>query len=103
MAVQERLAQIDEQARRAVEVAEADTGASVVLRAVAKELYRKSKKALGVLAAADDKAIHAAVIEVEQAADSAKVAVEADPWATAETREAVLAAHLSVCVLKSEL
>ena len=99
----ERLTQIDEQARQALEAVEADKGASVVLAAVAKEFHRKSQKALGSLGGADDHGVREAVIEVEQAADSAKAAVEADTGATEETRQAILAAHLSVCILKTKV
>lgn len=101
--VAERLSQIDEQARRAVEAVEADKGASVVLAAVAKEMHRKSQKALGSIKGADEHRVREAVIEVEQAADSAKAAAEADSGAREATRQAVLAAHLSVCILKGKL
>jgi hypothetical protein len=39
---------------------------------------------------------------VEQAADSAKAAAEADTGASPETRQAVVDAHLSICILKSK-
>ena len=99
----ERLSQIDEQVRRAVQTIEADGGVSPVLSAVAKELQRKSQKALGAVQGADDRAVRDAIIEVEQAADSAKYAAEADPGAKEETRQAVIDAHLSVCLLKGNL
>jgi hypothetical protein len=44
-----------------------------------------------------------AVIELEQAGDSAKVAVEADPGASPATRDAILEAHLAICIAKSKL
>ena len=44
-----------------------------------------------------------AVIELEQAGDSAKVAVEADPGVSPATRDAVLEAHLAICIAKSKL
>ena len=99
----DRLTQIDEKIRRAVEMVEADSGASPVLGAVAQELQRKSQKAMGALQGADDGEIRDAIIETEQAADSAKFAAEADQGAKEETREAVVAAHLSICILKGKL
>ena len=44
-----------------------------------------------------------AVIELEQAGDSAKAAAEADPGASPATRDAVLEAHLVICVAKGKL
>src|SRR5207244_1937571 len=44
-----------------------------------------------------------AIIEVEQAADSAKVAAEADGGVREETRQAVLDAHLTICLLKAKM
>ena len=44
-----------------------------------------------------------AVVELEQAGDSAKAAAEADSGAGEATRQAVLDAHLSICMLKSKL
>jgi hypothetical protein len=44
---------------------------------------------------------HDSVLELEQAGDSAKAAAEADPGLSSEAREAVLAAHLSICMLKA--
>jgi hypothetical protein len=42
-----------------------------------------------------------AVIELEQAGDSAKAAAEADPSAAERTKELVLDAHLAICMLKA--
>ena len=44
-----------------------------------------------------------AVIEFEQAGDSAKAAVEADTGVSDATRQAVLDAHLAICVAKAKL
>jgi hypothetical protein len=81
-------------ARRAVE---SDEGASPVLVAVINEFAKKADKAATTL---DERV---AVIELEQAGDSAKVAAEADPGAARATRDAVLEAHLAICVAKSKL
>lgn len=74
-----------------------DQGASPVLIAVVGEFAKKAEKA----AQADDE--RAAVIELEQAGDSAKAAAEADAGVSDATRQAVLDAHLAICIAKSKL
>ena len=44
-----------------------------------------------------------AVIELEQAGDSAKAAADADPGVSRATRDAVLEAHLVICIAKGKL
>lgn len=100
---QERLVLIDEKIVRAVTAVAQDAGASPVLAAVVQEFKRKSEKALSGMDGADERAVRDAVIEVEQAADSAKAAAEADSGVADGTRQAVLDAHLSICILKSKL
>jgi DNA-binding SARP family transcriptional activator len=51
---------------------------------------------IGETTAANDRD---AVIELEQAGDTAKAAAEADPGLGPAAREAVLAAHLAICIL----
>ena len=75
----------------------ADGGASPVLVAVVAEFAKKAAKAV----ASDDE--RTAVIELEQAGDSAKAAAEADSGLSAAAREAVLDAHLSICIAKGKL
>ena len=74
-----------------------DQGASPVLTAVVSEFAKKAEKAAG----AEDE--RGAVIELEQAGDSAKVAAEADAGVSDATRDAVLEAHLAICIAKSKL
>jgi hypothetical protein len=74
-----------------------DEGASPVLVAVVNEFAKKAAKAAGSL---DERV---AVIELEQAGDSAKAAVEADPGVSPATRDAVLEAHLAICIAKGKL
>jgi hypothetical protein len=81
----------------ALEVVRSDEGASPVLLAVVSEFASKAQKAVGL----NDQ--RTAVIELEQAGDSAKAAAEADPGASAATREAVLDAHMSICIAKGKL
>lgn len=83
-----------ESARDAVQ---SDEGASPVLAAVVNEFAKKAKKAVG---SSDERV---AVIELEQAGDSAKAAAEADPGVSPATRDIVLEAHLAICIAKSKL
>src|SRR5438067_8807426 len=93
----ERLRQARVKIDDARDVVHGDTGASPVLTAVVGEFAAKAEKAAG----ADDE--RAAVIELEQAGDSAKVAAEADTGVSDATRDAVLQAHLAICIAKSKL
>jgi hypothetical protein len=93
----ERLQAARDKIDDARDVVRADTGASPVLVAVVDEFAGKAGKAI----AADDE--RTAVIELEQAGDSAKAAAEADTGASAATREAVLDAHLAICIAKAKL
>ncbi len=43
------------------------------------------------------------MIELEQAGDSAKAAAEADPGLGEPAKQAVLDAHLAICILKTKL
>lgn len=78
----------------ALRVTEQDDRASTVLAAVVREFAAKADKA--ARGPGRD-----AVIELEQAGDSAKVAAEADSGAGARTKELVLDAHLAICMLKA--
>jgi type IV secretory pathway VirJ component len=93
----ERLRETRSKIDAALEAVRADEGASPVLIAVVGEFANKAEKAAG---AGDERG---AVIELEQAGDSAKVAAEADAGITDTTREAVLDAHLAICIAKSKL
>jgi hypothetical protein len=99
----ERFLEFEEQSDRALEVVEADPSASRVLVAVVQELSRKAKKAHAPVTDGNPAIMREAIIEVEQAADSAKVAAEADEDARVETRQTVLDAHLTICQLKAEM
>lgn len=68
-----------------------------MLLAVVDEFANKAQKAATV---GDERE---AVIELEQAGDSAKAAAEADPGVSDAARLAVLDAHLAICVAKSKL
>ena len=77
----------------------ADTGASPVLVAVVREFEAKLHKAERQVS--DGVPQRDSVLELEQAGDSAKAAAEADAGLSSDTRESVLAAHLSICKLKA--
>jgi hypothetical protein len=95
--VAERLREARSKIDTASNAVRADQGASPVLTAVVSEFAKKAEKAAG----AEDE--RGAVIELEQAGDSAKVAAEADTGVSDATREAVLDAHLAICIAKSKL
>lgn len=98
-----RLADIEEQIDEAEAQLENDGGASPALKAVFDELHRKTREARDVLRGADATTIRDHVIEVEQAADSAKRAAEADEHASAASRDAVLKIHDALSELKGDL
>ena len=93
----ERLRNVRTKIDDAVAAVRQDRGASPVLTAVVSEFAKKAEKAAG----AEDE--RGAVIELEQAGDSAKVAAEADTGLADATRDAVLEAHLAICIAKSKL
>ncbi|SRR5712692_1318326 len=93
----ERLREARVKIEDARDVVRSDRGSSPVLIAVVDEFANKAEKA----AAADDE--RSAVIELEQAGDSAKAAVEADTGVADATRQAVLDAHLVICIAKAKL
>jgi hypothetical protein len=98
----ERLKLVDKHVQRAVEVADGDAAASPVLRAVVREFQHKLAKAAQTLQQSNEPALQReAVVEVEQAGDSANVAAKADRGANDETRKAVDLAHTSMCLLKA--
>jgi hypothetical protein len=93
----ERLQAVRAKIDTALDAVRNDTGASPVLVAVVDEFAKKADKAA---ASVDERA---AVIELEQAGDSAKAAAEADPGVSAAARDAVLEAHLAICIAKGKL
>jgi hypothetical protein len=93
----EQLREVRSKVDAALDGVRADRAASPVLTAVVGEFAAKAAKAV----AAEDE--RGAVIELEQAGDSAKVAAEADSGVGDATRQAVLDAHLAICVAKSKL
>jgi hypothetical protein len=95
--VAERLEAVRLKIDGARDAVQGDNGASPVLVAVVNEFAKKADKAV---ASPDERA---AVIELEQAGDSAKAAAEADSGVSPAARKAVLEAHLAICVAKGKL
>ena len=79
------------------DLVQADPTASPVLLAVVNEFAKKAAKAT---ASTDERT---AVIELEQAGDSAKAAAEADPAVSETARQAVIDAHMAICIAKGKL
>jgi hypothetical protein len=96
-----RLGEVKLKTAEALRAAETDVGASVVLVAVVREFDHKADKA--TMSSDGDAAARDAVIELEQAGDSAKAAVEADTGVAQPTFQAVQDAHLAICILKTEV
>jgi hypothetical protein len=99
--IDSRLGEVRARTGEALQATEADSGASPVTIAVVREFDSKAAKAGrhadGAAAARDS------VVELEQAGDSAKAAAAADPSLGSPAREAVEAAHLAICILKTEV
>ncbi len=95
------LGDVKSKTAEALRAAEADSGASVVLLAVVREFDSKADK--GNTQTDGGGAVRDAVIELEQAGDSAKAAAEADPGLGEPAKQAVLDAHLAICILKTKL
>lgn len=99
--VNARFAGVDEKIKEAAAAVAGDGSASPVLVAVVREFEKKAGKARARLEE-DGPAAREAIVELEQAGDSAKAAAEADGGIEDDTRQAVLDAHLAICVLKNE-
>ena len=76
-----------------------DSAASLVLRAVFEEFARKFKKTRTLIEAGGPDA-REAIVELEQAADSARYAAEADAGAGEVTRITIIDTHDWICVFK---
>ncbi len=99
----QRFTDIEEQIDGVVAQLKSDAGASPALQAVVAELHEKAREARDKIKGADERAIRDHIIEVEEAADCAKRAAEAEEQISDKTRRAVLEAHATLCALKSEL
>ena len=105
MDMKARLAAVRVKLVAAMDALGEDVGTSPVLVAVVREFDAKLAKAEARVVEAESEpvAVREGVVEAEQAADSAKVAAEADQGVRPDTRQAVLDAHYVMCVLKAEM
>ncbi|MEJ8810788.1 hypothetical protein WKW77_06890 [Variovorax ureilyticus] len=79
----------------------ADRTASPVLVAVVAEFRKKFAKTRPTVEGEGGPGQREAIVELEQAADSAKRAALADPGASEKTKLAVVSAHDSICWFKA--
>ncbi len=77
-----------------------DAGASPVLLAVVEEFYRKLAKTHDLILGSDERASREGLIELEQAADSARYAALADKGVAEATRDLIVETHDWVCIYK---
>ncbi len=103
MSIAHRIAKIHEQIQDAVGAVSNDPAASEVLKAVVGEFDATARKGTENLTGADERTIRDHVVEIEQAADSAKRAVQAESALGEPARAAILAAHDELSALKHEL
>jgi hypothetical protein len=97
------LTRLDAQLAHAHDAIASDAGASPVLAAVVDEFARKLTKTRAKIEAEGGSSASSreALVELEQAGDSAKWAATADLGATEATRHAVIDAHDTICHFKS--
>src|SRR5688572_19989403 len=93
--------QLDARLDIAEEALAADTAASRVTAGVVAEFRRKLTKSRSLVEQPDAPGHREAVVELEQAADSAKAAALADTGALRATRDAIVSAHDSICWFKA--
>ena len=96
-----RLGDVRQKIAESLRAVQDDATASPVTLAVVREFDSKADKARA--STGDPGAARDAVIELEQAGDSAKAAAGADEGLGNDAREAVDAAHLAICILKTEV
>ena len=94
-------AQLDRRLNSAEAAVAADKAASAVLAGVVAEFRRKFAKDRPAVEGDPGVSQREAVIELEQAADSAKWAALADTGASEPTKLAVVSAHDSICWFKA--
>lgn len=94
-------AQLDTRLQIAEAALAADGGASRVTAAVLEEFRRKFAKTRAAVEDDVGAAQREAIVELEQAADSAKWAALADDGASERTRLAVICAHDAICWYKA--
>jgi hypothetical protein len=98
-----KLKEIDLKISNACQGAEGDLKSSPILKALTNELQEKSQKTLSAMENGDEESIHEHIIELEEAADCAKVGAQADLNISNSTRQIIFDAHAALCHLKAQL
>lgn len=96
------IADVEDKVETAMHAVQNDANATPAMRAVMGEFHEKCLKAVHDLEEAEEEPIREHIVELEQAADSARVAAEAEIKLSEKTRSAVLAAHDMICALKAD-
>jgi uncharacterized coiled-coil DUF342 family protein len=100
----ERLQDLSKQVTEASTKLEGAGAASPALRAVVAEFRSKAQKSAEESHSGPDQStLHDSIIELEEAADSAKAAAEAESQLDEASREAIVRAHDEASALKTEL
>lgn len=100
--ISERVVEIQDKIATALEEVESDKGASPALKAVVRELNAQCEGMMDHIDEAAEEPVREHVIELEQAADSAKVAAEAEQNLKGSTRGAIIDAHEAISALKAD-
>lgn len=99
--ISERMVEVDKKIEECARRVNDDKNASEVLKAVINEFDNKSKKSLVGFREDNERIIRDHIVEIEQAADSAKVAAEAEKGISEETLRSVQEAHTAICMIKA--
>ena len=100
MVLQRVMAEVEHGLSASMAALDADAAASPVLRAVVEEFARKLANKRGPHMGSDERLSREALIELEQAADSARYAALADPGAATDTRDLIVETPDWVCTYK---
>lgn len=100
--ISDLLTDVEDKVETAMHAVQNDQQASPAMRAVMGEFHEKCLKMINDLEEAEEEPIREHIVELEQAADSARVAAEAEIKLSDKTRSAVLAAHDMVCAMKAD-
>lgn len=102
--LQERIHELSKNLDEVASRLEPGSSASPALRAVVGELQSKAQRAEEQAgSSAEQPALRESIIELEQAADSAKAAAQAESGLDEENRSALIRVHSEASALKKEL
>jgi hypothetical protein len=100
MIIERVMSEVERGLRASLAALDGDTGSSPVLRAVVDEFERKFQKTRVHILGPEERQARESLIELEQAADSARYAALADLGATQSTRDTIVDTHDWVCTYK---